>query len=80
MSIHVIAENDTTVHVTLNDLPTSVGYTIFWCENNKSSSRCNASVSYFTDQFLPPASAVEVIESEPSFCVSVCEHSYGRTI
>ena len=22
--------------------------------------------------FLPPASAVEVIESEPSFCVSVC--------
>ena len=30
--------------------------------------------------FLPPASAVEVIESELSFCVSVCEHSHGGTV
>ena len=34
--------------------------------------------------FLPPASAVEVIESEPCVCecvsVSVCEHSHGQTV
>ncbi len=34
--------------------------------------------------FLPPASAVEVIESEPSFRESVslwiCEHSHDQTI
>ncbi len=37
---------------------------------------------------LPPASAVEVIESEPSFRLSVipsfrlsvCQHSHGRTV
>ncbi len=37
---------------------------------------------------LPPASAVEVIESVPSFsvcvclsvCLSVCEHSHGQTV
>ena len=34
--------------------------------------------------FLPPASAVEVIESEPSccvcFCLSVGEHSHSQTV
>ncbi len=34
--------------------------------------------------FLPPASVVEVIESEPSFrlsiCVCVCQHSQSRTV
>ena len=40
----------------------------------------------FCAVFLPPALAVEVIESESSFCVSVCvclsvcEHSHGQTI
>ena len=30
--------------------------------------------------FLPPASAVEVIESVPSVCVSVCQHSHNWTV
>ena len=28
--------------------------------------------------FLPPMSAIEVIESEPSFRLCVCEHSHGK--
>ncbi len=39
---------------------------------------------YAGEELLPPASAVEVIESEPSFrvsvCVSVCEHSHCHTV
>ena len=30
--------------------------------------------------WLPPASAVEVLESEPSFCLSVCKHSHDWTV
>ncbi len=29
-------------------------------------------VSFDCQRFLPPASVVEAIEAEPSFCVSVC--------
>ena len=33
----------------------------------------------FSDKFLPPASAVEVIELEPFVCLSVCLHSHDWT-
>ncbi len=30
--------------------------------------------------FLTPVSAVEVIETVPSVCLSVCEHSHSQTV
>ena len=35
---------------------------------------------FLGNMFLPPVSAVEVIELEPCFCLSVCVHSHGRTV
>ena len=37
-------------------------------------------ILFLSSVLLPPASAVEVIESELCVCVSVCKHSHSRTV
>ncbi len=46
--------------------------------SNKGDKQRQMGSQQFQVAFLPPASAVEVIESEPSFCECVCEHSHSR--